>query len=120
MSENSPEVILKATELARSINGCDELRALKKLQEKINQDTALRNKLAEFKKRSIALEYKRAQDIPVEFEEEKTVGRLYAEIVWSEDGRRYLETENNLFNVLHEVYNIISETEFSLIQKAHQ
>ncbi|KAI4453452.1 aspartyl/lysyl-trna synthetase [Holotrichia oblita] len=50
---------------------------------------------------NILFESKKMQNLESDFEEEKLIGRMYAEIILHEDGKRYLEIENNLFDILN-------------------
>lgn len=115
---NLENIISQAHILADELNNCQELELLKEMMQRIDANIPLKNKIAEFKKMSILHETKKMRGIEPDFEEERLIGRIYAEIMQGEDGRQYLEVENDLFDILNKVYEIIEGAEFSVLQKS--
>ncbi|MDR3090907.1 MAG: YlbF family regulator [Clostridiales bacterium] len=117
MEDSASDVVRSAENLAAALNECPELKKLLLLREKIAANPELEGKLRQFKRASFNIESKRAQGDAVSFEEEQAVGRLYADVLFNEDGRVCLETEDRIFDILRKVYEIISDTEFARIQE---
>jgi cell fate (sporulation/competence/biofilm development) regulator YlbF (YheA/YmcA/DUF963 family) len=110
--------IIKAAEaLADSFNNSKEFKLFLELKEQIESNAQLKNKIGEFKKMSFSFEAKKTQGIETDFEEEKLIGRMYADVIMTDVGRQYIDAENTLFDMLSSVHNIMDNTEFAQIQK---
>lgn len=85
--------------------------------EAVNGDATLKNKVLRYKQMSVAYAEKRASGETADFNEEKAIGALYAEIMLAEDGCRLFELERRLFECLDEIYACADGSEFSKMQR---
>jgi len=110
-------VLQKARELINEFDTCPEFTLLQELRQQLDDSPALLKKITEFKKMSFLFETKKTRGIETDFEEERAIGRVYAEIIFSEVARRYLETENKLFDILNGIYETVDTSKFADTQK---
>lgn len=110
-------ILQQASALADELDKSQKLTLLKEISQRIDENPSLKNKITEFKKMSVALETKRLQGQEISFDEEKLIGLMYAEINFNEYGHRYLEIEDDLYDILNKVYEIIDSSDFTNILK---
>ena len=112
----------KISELTKKIthemDNMPEFIQYKETLEAINGDAVLKNKISQYKQMSVAYAKKKANGETANFDEEKAIGALYAEIMLTEQSSRLFDLERFLFGCLNEIYACADTAEFSKMQYA--
>ena len=99
-------IIKKTNELVNEFKNCGPYIEYMRIKSTFGENPGLKTKLAEFEKASELFENKRLQG-EISFDEERVISSMYTELWLSEDGRAYLESKNELYKILGDIFEII-------------
>jgi len=105
-----------ARDLVDEIARSREFTLFKEFRERLNENPQLLSKIKEFKNQSFAFEAKKTQGIETDFEDKRLIGQAYAEVIMTDLGRRYIEAENNMFDMLNKIYETLDTNAFTQMQ----
>ena len=98
------DILNLARELAAAINCSAAYLDYQSVRERVSKRPELMENLREFKKTQIAYEIKRMRDNePADFNQEKYIGHLRAELMLNPDTRDFLVSEGLMFDLHRQV-----------------
>lgn len=99
------DVLNMVDKIFDSVKTSETYKEYIKLKEKVNSDEELLGKIENFKKKHFEFQAKKLQQIPVSFEEEAYISRIYHSLILDDDARCFLENEGKIFDLIGEIYN---------------
>lgn len=102
-------ILLAAQTLADTIKNSELYRSYRRSRIRVEGKPDLADRLHHYKKTQAAYEFKRLQNQPVTFDEEKYLSHLHAELSLNEDTGRFLAQEDQLLEAYRQILDILNE-----------
>ena len=96
-------------ELSRRIEQSPVKLQYEAAKARIESDAVLRLRMKEFKAARMAFEWKALQGEPADFNEERSISKLYTDLLLVEDACAFLTAERALLDLVDTVYQTVAD-----------
>lgn len=104
------EAVEKSKEISDIIKNSSDYQEYLELKSKVCEDSALKEKINNYKTAQVAFQTKIMNGEIVSFEEEKSLSKMYTELEINLLSRSFLLVENKLLSLLNDIYENIGDS----------